>query len=196
MERTHLMLLTAILVFGMSFSMVFAQDNNGQIHYLASGCAGCHGNQGEGDVLGPSLTTGMLSLARFVAYVREPTGSMPPYTEEILSDSILDEIYDFLTPNIPQQVINGRPDIGEQVYRSKGCYQCHANEGQGGAQGPRLGPDPVSFPRFSWYARNPSGGMPPYTESVLSDQELADIYAFLESRTEPLPIQEIPLLAP
>jgi hypothetical protein len=38
--------------------------------------------------------------------------------------------------------------------------------------------------------------MPPYAEAVLSDQDLADIYAFLESRPVPRPASDIALLAP
>ncbi len=36
--------------------------------------------------------------------------------------------------------------------------------------------------------------MPPYTVKVVSDQELADIYAFLMAIPQPPPIDSIPLL--
>jgi cytochrome c1 len=36
--------------------------------------------------------------------------------------------------------------------------------------------------------------MPPYTEKVVTDQELADIYAFLKSLPEPSKAKDIPLL--
>ncbi len=35
-----------------------------------------------------------------------------------------------------------------------------------------------------------------YTTKVLSDRDLADIYAFLESLPKPAPVSSIPLLAP
>jgi hypothetical protein len=35
------------------------------------------------------------------------------------------------------------------------------------------------------YVRKPTGEMPPYTAKVISDQELTDIYAFLQSRPKP-----------
>jgi hypothetical protein len=38
--------------------------------------------------------------------------------------------------------------------------------------------------------------MPPYTEKVLSNQDMADIYAFLQARPLPLASKLIPLLAP
>lgn len=90
----------------------------------------------------------------------------------------------------------GRVDSGAALYKKVGCYQCHANEGQGGLAGPRIGPNPVPYARFVQYARNPTGDMPPYTAKVLSNQDLADIYAFLEARPRPPAVDTIPQLAP
>jgi mono/diheme cytochrome c family protein len=87
-------------------------------------------------------------------------------------------------------------DAGAALYKKKGCYECHVNDAQGGPQGPRLGPNPIPLPRFTTYLRNPTGDMPPFTEKVLSIQELADIYAFLQARPQPKPVNSIPLLAP
>jgi mono/diheme cytochrome c family protein len=88
-----------------------------------------------------------------------------------------------------------RVDSGAKLYKTKGCYECHVNDAQGGPQGPRLGPNPIPQPRFVAYVRNPTGDMPPFTEKVLSNQELVDIYAFLQARPQPKPVNTIPLLA-
>ena len=87
-------------------------------------------------------------------------------------------------------------DAGAALYKKKGCYECHVNDAQGGPQGPRIGPNPIPLPRFTTYVRNPTGDMPPFTTKVLSDEELADIYAFLQARPQPKPVNSIPLLAP
>ena len=87
-------------------------------------------------------------------------------------------------------------DAGAALYRKNGCYECHVNDAQGGPQGPRLGPNPIPFPRFAAYVRNPAGDMPPFTAKVISDQDLQSIYAFLQSRPTPPPVKDIPLLAP
>lgn len=89
-----------------------------------------------------------------------------------------------------------RAENGAALYKKKGCFECHVNEAQGGPQGPRLGPNPIPLPRFTAYVRNPSGDMPPFTEKVLTNQELGDIYAFLQARPQPRPVNTIPLLAP
>ena len=45
--------------------------------------------------------------------------------------------------------------------------------------------DPIPFPAFIVQLRTPRNVMPPYTERVLSDQQVADIYAHV--KTFPLP---------
>jgi mono/diheme cytochrome c family protein len=87
-------------------------------------------------------------------------------------------------------------DSGAALYKKNGCYECHVNDAQGGPQGPRLGPNPIPLPRFVAYVRNPAGDMPPFTAKVISDQDLASIYAFLQARPTPPPVKDIPLLAP
>ena len=89
----------------------------------------------------------------------------------------------------------GNVDVGKKLFASVGCYQCHGYEAQGSnATGPRLGPRPMAFAAFSRYVRQPSGQMPPYTAKVVSDTDLANVYAFIQSRPEPA--KDIPLLKP
>jgi mono/diheme cytochrome c family protein len=89
----------------------------------------------------------------------------------------------------------GNAENGKRLFTKDGCYECHGLQGQGAqATGPRIGPDPVSFQVFSRYIRKPTGEMPPYTDKVLPDKELADIYAFLKSLPRPPAASSIPLL--
>jgi ubiquinol-cytochrome c reductase cytochrome c subunit len=82
---------------------------------------------------------------------------------------------------------------GKKLYVSYGCYQCHGHEAQGSnATGPRLGPRPIAFTAFSRYVRQPTNQMPPYTTKVLSDADMANIYAFVASR--PAAATNVPLL--
>jgi ubiquinol-cytochrome c reductase cytochrome c subunit len=88
---------------------------------------------------------------------------------------------------------SGTADAGKKLFVADGCYQCHGYEAQGSsATGPRLGPRPIAFAAFSRYVRQPTGQMPPYTAKVVSDADLANIYAFVQSRPEPA--KDIPLL--
>lgn len=90
----------------------------------------------------------------------------------------------------------GNADAGKKVFTKDGCYECHGREGQGAAQGagPRIGPLQLSFEAFEKYVHQPTGQMPPYTSKVISDQELADIFAYLQSRPKATSSKDIPLL--
>lgn len=80
------------------------------------------------------------------------------------------------------------PDVseGRDTYVRYGCPACHGYEGQGaGTTGPRLAPSPIAFRALSAYVRRPTGNMPPYTAAVVTEEELQEIYAFLESIPDP-----------
>ena len=87
----------------------------------------------------------------------------------------------------------GSAQNGKKIFESYGCYQCHGHAGQGGA-GARIAPRPIPFAAFSRYVRQPAGEMPPYTAKVVSEQELTDIYAFLQSIPQPPAATNIALL--
>jgi len=75
-----------------------ANTANGERLFQKDGCYECHGFEGQGSSstgasrLGPPR----IPLSAFLAYVREPSGEMPPYTAKALSDKDLEEIYNFL----------------------------------------------------------------------------------------------------
>ena len=71
---------------------------------------------------------------------------------------------------------------GKAAFLRIGCYTCHGYEGQGaGATGKKLAPNPLPYPAFSGFVRSTSRDMPPYTEQVLPEQDLADIHAYLRT---------------
>jgi len=90
----------------------------------------------------------------------------------------------------------GDAENGKKIFTSYGCYQCHNYAAHGGGAGPRLAPKPISFQAFTRQVRKPANEMPPYTAKVVSDKELADIYAFLLTIPEPPAPGSIPILKP
>ena len=89
----------------------------------------------------------------------------------------------------------GNVQNGKKLYISYGCFECHGRQAEGtSVGGPRLGPNPISFPAFSKYIRQPTGQMPPFTMKVASGADLADIYAFLQSLPQPPKADSIPAL--
>jgi len=97
----------------------------------------------------------------------------------------------------PATAPRGNAENGRMLFAKFGCYECHGREAQGAtATGPRLGPNPIAYTRFVAYIRKPSGEMPPYTAKVVTEQQAADIYAFLQSLPRPPAVETIPLLKP
>jgi mono/diheme cytochrome c family protein len=81
---------------------------------------------------------------------------------------------------------------GKELYVKYSCYACHSFDGHGGA-GARLVPMKLMQPVFSAYVRNPRA-MPAYREKVMSDAELADVWAYLKTIPESPPAKNIALL--
>ncbi len=88
-----------------------------------------------------------------------------------------------------QDAPKGDAAEGKRLYMLDGCFTCHGRAGQGG----RLnGPAPViartamPFEGFMAQLRNPVNEMPAYAAPVMSDQQIADIYAFVQSLPGPL----------
>ena len=94
----------------------------------------------------------------------------------------------------PASAPKGNGESGKALFMKIGCFECHGREGQGAVTGPRLNQNPITFARFSAYIRKPSGEMPPYTTKVVSEQQAADIYAYLQSLPKAPAVESIPLL--
>jgi mono/diheme cytochrome c family protein len=88
-------------------------------------------------------------------------------------------------------------DDGKVAFVKHGCWQCHGFEGQGSVTtsgGRVLYDTKLPFDAFKAYVRDPSGAMPPFHAEILSDSDLADIYAYLESLPKARQASDIPLL--
>ena len=86
---------------------------------------------------------------------------------------------------------------GKRVYLADGCFTCHGRAGQGGAYNgpaPILAKTAMPFEGFKMQVRNPSNDMPAYSEAVMSDQQIADIYAFVQSLPGRRDAKDIPIL--
>ncbi|MFL6563316.1 MAG: c-type cytochrome [Burkholderiales bacterium] len=84
---------------------------------------------------------------------------------------------------------------GKTAFMRNGCWQCHGEVGQGGAAGKTLAPKPMAIEAFNVFVRNSNGPMPPYPKEILSDADLADIHAYLQSIPAGKDYKSIPLLS-
>jgi mono/diheme cytochrome c family protein len=83
---------------------------------------------------------------------------------------------------------------GKRLFVKDGCYECHGYAGQGGFAGARIADIELKAKGLIAYVRAPAGQMPAYKEKVISDQQLTDIWAYLESLPKAKPAKDIPLL--
>ena len=90
----------------------------------------------------------------------------------------------------------GSVERGKQVYQAKWCHSCHGTVGQGGERGagPRIAPNPFPYEAFAMQTRRPRANMPRYPVEVLSEQEIADIYAYISSIKPGPSAKDLPLL--
>ena len=88
----------------------------------------------------------------------------------------------------------GNVENGKRLFVKETCYYCHGYAGQGGRDGARIAATSLTADALIRYVRRPAGAMPAFTEKVLSDQELRDIYAYLKSLPVAKSAKDIPLL--
>jgi len=76
----------------------------------------------------------------------------------------------------------GSADAGKITF-DKTCSSCHGATGQGGpTTAPRIGGTALLFGTFIHLVRQPADQMIPFPPTILSDQDIADIYAYLQSQ--------------
>ena len=88
-------------------------------------------------------------------------------------------------------------DKGKIAFTKNGCWQCHGFEGQGSvatSNGRVLARTQLPLDAFKAFVRTTNGAMPPFRPAVLSDEDLDNIYAYLQSRPQPKAVSDIPLL--
>jgi mono/diheme cytochrome c family protein len=92
-----------------------------------------------------------------------------------------------------QDVAAGDAANGKRLYLAT-CFACHGRSGQGGAMNgpaPILAKTAMPFDGFKAQLRQPINEMPAYSEAVMSDRQIADVYAFLQTLPGPLPTKDM-----
>jgi mono/diheme cytochrome c family protein len=101
------------------------------------------------------------------------------------------------TPARAQDAPPGNVENGKRVYLAVGCFTCHGRVGQGGGYNqpvPALAKTAMPFEGFKFQLRSPAQDMPAYAEMVMTDNEIADIYAFVQSLPGKRDPKDIPIL--
>jgi mono/diheme cytochrome c family protein len=112
----------------------------------------------------------------------------------LIALSFIAAILPLTSPVVGQQA-SSNAEHGKTLYREIGCYQCHGLAGQGAIMtGPRVSRTELPFDGFLNQLRHPVSQMPPYEAAVVSDNDVADIYAYLRQMPAPPDANSIPLL--
>ena len=74
---------------------------------------------------------------------------------------------------------------GKQSYVEFGCVKCHGAAGQGSVSGLKLAPDVLPTDAIVSFLRGTTGPMPRYGVEIISDAQIGDIHAYLESLPRP-----------
>jgi mono/diheme cytochrome c family protein len=83
---------------------------------------------------------------------------------------------------------------GKAAWLKYNCYSCHGFDGHGGA-GAKVAPKPIAVNAFIAFVRHPpASSMPTFTAKVVPDQDLRDMWAYLNSIQAPPAVKDIPLL--
>ncbi len=91
--------------------------------------------------------------------------------------------------------VTGNATAGKDVFMKYTCYGCHGFSGQNGP-GARLVPMRMTQSGFTSYIRNPrTRQMPSYSTKVLSDSQLADVYAYIKTLPASRAAKDIPELS-
>lgn len=86
---------------------------------------------------------------------------------------------------------------GKAAFIKHGCWQCHAFVGQGSilsSGGKVIVHTELPLDAFKGFVRGTNRSMPPFSEKLVSDADLDDIYAYLESLPKPADPKSIKLL--
>jgi ubiquinol-cytochrome c reductase cytochrome c subunit len=155
--------------------------------YLNS-CASCHGQQGEGTAVGPSLVgVGAASVDFYLRTGRMPLGApgqQPVRQDPAFNEAQIAALVDYVAsfgqgPPIP--VVRGGGDVGRgfELYNAN-CAACHAATGAGNAVGggfAAVGLGKATPQEIAEAVEIGPGVMPPFE---LSDEDRSSLIAYIE----------------
>ena len=88
----------------------------------------------------------------------------------------------------------GNAENGKKLWAKDNCYSCHGFDGHGGA-GAKIAPKPIALQGFIAIVRKPpKSNMPTFSSKVISDADLRDMWAYLNSIPATPDAKDIPLL--
>jgi mono/diheme cytochrome c family protein len=193
LRKMWLLVGTLLVAFGMVTSVAYADAGDPvrgqQLWVEAKLCKSCHGLHGEGSYAGPRAGDGK-SLTDWVKQVRTPRANMPSFNDMQVSDQEIADMWEYMqtlskpsgfTPIVYTPAPGDSP--GLVLTHQKRCVACHG--------------DFSAVLKFRFVAQNrttidtatvikqlrtPAKNMPSFSAAQVTDEQAADIAAYLQVR--------------
>jgi cytochrome c oxidase subunit 2 len=130
------------------------------------------------------FTVVALEPDEFDVWLAETADAKRPGDAPPLSDDDADD-----TPSDGPATNEPNAARGQELFFANGCAVCHGDNGEGGI-GPTIASTGFSLEQVIGQYRSPRSAMPAFPADRVSDAEVADIYAWLQ--TLPLPDTIVP----
>jgi ubiquinol-cytochrome c reductase cytochrome c subunit len=161
-------------------------EGDGATVYAAE-CSGCHGDEGEGALEGPSVRAIPADpdvVEGVVEIVRDGFGEMDPFGDE-LSDAEIRAVAEYVVSEFGTE---GNAAEGGVLYRLN-CAGCHGAPARGGAlvYSDVNAPSLMDVPPAKNVSATRAGPdeMPAFNQRALSDQQLASVVEYVEALKDP-----------
>jgi ubiquinol-cytochrome c reductase cytochrome c subunit len=193
----------ALLIDGFFGTQVHAQSSGnvaaGKAAFVKYGCYECHGTLGQGNFgAGPAIAPHPIPYNNFLSYIRAPGGEMPPFDTHVLPPDDALNIWAYLNaipagPRAssiavlhaidngnagPAAPVSAQIERGRDVFASY-CAKCHVSA--------PIGPPLANVKGHETLAatiaqiKNPAPPMPKLFPSSLSEQDVDDVAAYVQS---------------
>jgi mono/diheme cytochrome c family protein len=170
----------------------------GKTAFMHYGCYECHGTQGQGNFgAGPAIAPHPIPYANFLAYIRAPQGEMPPFDAHVLPAGDAQNIFAYLesipagppadkiaTLNSIGYGTGAAPQSSAQLSHGRdvfdaACLKCHGSA----PIGPSLGNEKSrkDLAATVEWIKNPAPPMPKLFPSPLSEQDVNDVAAYVQT---------------
>jgi mono/diheme cytochrome c family protein len=148
--------------------------------WTQSACAGCHGVNAKG-ASASALVGTSLPFSAFETVVRQGAEGMPPFSQAQLGGQALQAIYAWLQTQAQVPAATSEPE--QNAWAQSACALCHGANAEG-AIALGLAGTSLPFSAFETVVRQGAEGMPPFSETQLSDQTLQAVYAWLQAQAQ------------
>ena len=177
------------LITGVAFAQAGDVERGKKLWTEVKLCKNCHGANGEGFYAGPRAGDGK-SLAAWITQVRTPRANMPHFNDAQVSDQEIADMWEYMqtltkpasfTPK--QYELQANASEGQKLMAQKRCVACHGDFAQ--------------MLKFRFVAQNrtvidaamvikqlrtPAKNMPSFSAAQVSDEQAAQIAAFLQTQ--------------